>query len=54
MEGYCRNGIHYIGDKSTCGKCDLVEVMRTKERLYYGARDANLLAEWLRDDAADV
>jgi len=31
-EGYCENGIHYIGDNDECPRCELVEQMRKEER----------------------
>lgn len=43
-DGYCDNGIHYIGDRDTCVKCRVWEGQLMEGHLFYGARRAYRLA----------
>lgn len=47
QEGYCRNGIHYIGDATTCVKCDLMATHSYRRRFYHGHLQAELLRSYL-------
>lgn len=48
LEGYCRNGTHYIGDANECWRCDLWEQQNAKARTYHGAVKANRLKTTLK------
>jgi hypothetical protein len=50
-DGYCDNGIHYIGDRDICVKCRVWQAQQMEGHLYHAARRARALQHTLAEVA---